>query len=123
METLVAVAILGFIGASVVGALSTNYRATSITDEKVNAASLASTYIEAIKSSSYNASYPNAGANITVPLQYNVVVTTECTNDADDAESFTENCTGTETFQRIIVTVYRDSGKEVLALCTARTKK
>ncbi len=41
MEVLVAVAILGFIGASVVAALSTNYRATRITDEKVTAASLA----------------------------------------------------------------------------------
>jgi len=123
METLVAVAILGFIGASVVGALSTNYRAARITDEKVTAASLASAYIETIKSSSYNSSYANAVANITVPLQYNVVITTDCTNDADDTESFTENCTGSETYQRIIVTVYRESGKEVLALCTARTKK
>lgn len=123
METLVAVAILGFIGASVVGALSTNYRSTRITDEKVTAASLASTYIEAIKSSSYNATYPKAESyNITVPNQYKVVSTTECTNDADVDESF-GTCTGNETFQRIIVTVYRESGKEVLAVCTARTKK
>ncbi|HUU08009.1 MAG TPA: prepilin-type N-terminal cleavage/methylation domain-containing protein [Dehalococcoidales bacterium] len=123
MEVLVAVAILGFIGASVVAALSTNYRATRITDEKVTAASLASDYIETIKSSSYNASYPEAESyNITVPIQYKVVSTTECTNDADDAESFS-TCTGNETYQRIIVTVYRESGKEVLAICTARTKK
>jgi Tfp pilus assembly protein PilV len=123
METLVAVGILGFIGASVVAALNTNYRSTLITDEKVTAASLASAYIESIKSSSYNATYATAESyNITVPDQYNVVATTECTNDADADESF-GSCTGTETFQRIIVTVYRESGKEVLAVCTARTKK
>jgi len=122
METLVAVAILGFIGASVVAALDTNYRATRITDEKVTAASLASTYIEAIKSSSYNATYLSAVENITVPNQYNVVVTTECTNDADDSESY-GSCTGTETFQRITVTVYREGGKEVLSVCTARTQR
>lgn len=123
METLVAVAILGFIGVSVVAALDTNYRATRITDEKVNAASLASAYIESIKSSAYNATYPTAESyNITVPNQYNVVATTECTNDADDSESY-GSCTGNETFQRIIVTVYREGGKEVLAVCTARTKK
>ena len=120
-EVMVAVGILGFIGAGVVLALDTNYRATRTLDEQVTATNLATAHIEAIRSLPYAATYPNASENITIPPQYSVVINTECSSDS---ETYVP-CTGSdnETFQLIKVCISREGGKPVLSICTYRTKR
>jgi len=121
LEVVVAVAILGLIGAGLLNALDTNAKATRTLDEKVTATNLASAHIEAIKALPYATSYPNAGDNITVPFQYSVDIDTECSSDGTTFGA----CTGSdnETFQKIIVRVSREGGKPVLSICTYRTKR
>jgi len=120
LEVVVAVGILGFIGAGVVTAIDTNYRATNTLDEQVTAANLATAHIEAMRNLPYAATYPDASENITIPSQYNVVMDTECSSDNIN---FYE-CTGSdnETFQLIKTIVSREGGP-VLSICTYRTKR
>ena len=120
LEVLVAVGILGFIGAGLAMALDTNYRATRTLDEKVTAVNLATAHIEAMRSLPYALTYPNASENITIPPQYSVVINTECSSDS---ETYVP-CTGSdnETFQLIEVCVSREGGP-VLRMCTYRTKR
>ena len=118
LEALVAVGILGFIGVTVVQALDTGYRSARTLDEKVTSRTLISSHMEAIKQLPYAANYPNASENITIPDQYSVIVSTECTND----DTTYQSCTGNETLQRIIVSVLRE-GRPVLRICTFRTPR
>jgi len=121
IEVVVAVGILGFIGTGVVMALNTNSRATGILDEQVTATNLATAHIEAIRSLPYAPNYPNASENITIPSQYSVVINTECSTDST---TFYE-CTGSdnETFQKIVVFVFREGEEPVFSMCTYRTKR
>ncbi len=118
-EVLVAVGILGFIGAGIVTALDTNYRATRILDEQVTATNLATAHIEAIRKLPYAASYPGAADNITIPTQYIVVIDTACSSDGTTFGP----CTGSdnETFQKIVVSISQ-GGKPVFSMCAFRTK-
>jgi len=118
LEILVAIGILGFIGVTVVQALDTGYRSARTLDEKVTARTLISSHMETIKQLPYAANYPNASENITIPKQYSVIVSTECTND----DTTYQPCTGNETLQRIIVSVLRE-GRPVLRICTFRTPR
>ena len=120
LEVVVAVGILGFIGAGVVTAIDTNYRATSTLDEQVTAANLATAHIEAMRSLPYAATYPNASESITIPSQYSVIIDTECSSDNINFHE----CTGSDndTFQLIEVCVSRE-GAPVLRICTYRTKR
>lgn len=123
IEVLVAVAILGVIGTSILGALETNYRANRTLDEKVTATNLATEHIEAIKQCPYNFTYPSDNCtldSIYIPSQYIVTVDTECSSDG---ETFVP-CTGSdnETFQKIIVRISRE-GYPVLSMCAYRTKR
>ena len=122
METVVAVAIVGAIAAGFLTALDMNFRATRSLDEKVTAANLATAYLEAIKASTYDASdpfYPDAVAGITIPIQYSVDIDVACSSDGTSFSA----CTGSETFQRITVTVSREEGKQILSVCTYRSKR
>jgi len=107
-EVLVAVGILGLIGAGLLTALNTNYRAARTLDEQVMAVNLATTHIETIRESDYAANYPDAEYN-----QYKSVAHTECSND----DITYQTCTGNETLQKITVIVSQD-GKPVLSMCT-----
>lgn len=120
LEVLIATVLLGVVGVSLLTALNTNARATRTLEEQVVGGNLAAEYLEAIKNSPYAATYPNAGENITVPFQYNVVIKTECSIDGTTFD----NCTGSanETLQKITTTVLRE-GRPVLALCTYRAKR
>ena len=120
IEVLVALAILGMIGVGLLSALGTSSRASGTLDEQVVATNLAVAHLEAIKESSYAATYPNAGDNITVPFQYYVVIDTECSTDGGTTFS---GCTGSgnETLQKITVTVSRE-GESVFTLSTYRNK-
>jgi type II secretory pathway pseudopilin PulG len=118
LEVLVAVGILGFIGVTIVQALDTGYRSARTLDEKVTARTLISAHMENIKQLPYSANYPSASENITIPQQYSVIVSTECTDD----DVTYQTCTGNETLQRIIVSVLRE-GRPVLRICTFRTPR
>jgi len=119
LEALVSVAILGLVGVGILTAMDTNFRAERTVDEQVTAKNLTTAYIEAIKALPFAVDYPTAGDNITVPPQYNVQVDIQCSNDAETYGA----CTGSETFQRIAISVYREGGNPVMRICTFRTDR
>ena len=118
IETLVALGLFAVIGAAVIAGMFTSHRTVGIVDEKTNARNLIIQHIEAIRLLPYAATYPNVGDNITVPNQYSVVIETECTDD----DITWQACTGSETLQRIFVSVYRE-GRFVMKVCTFRTQR
>jgi len=117
IEVLVAVAILGLIGAGLLTALDTNTRAARTLDEQVVAVNLATTHFEAIKAMPYANTYPSAGDSITIPPEYSVTIDTY---GSIDGEIWSTPCAG-ETLQKIIVSVLRE-GKPILSICTYRTE-
>ncbi len=123
LEALVAVLILGFIGAGVIMAIDTNARATRVLDEQVQATNLATGYFEAIRELTYEKIYPeysSAGENITIPAQYSVDIDVDYSSDGtiwDDTHT-----ADAQTLQRITVSVSREGGKPVLLMCTFRTE-
>jgi len=119
LEVLVAMGILGIIGAGLLTALNNNAKAVRTLDEQVEGGNLAVAYLEAIKELPYSDNYSSAGDNITVPMQYSVVIDVECSSDG----TIFEPCTGNETLQRITVRVSREGGKPVTSLCTMRTER
>ena len=119
LEVLVAVGILGFIGAGIITALNTNYKATGILDEQVTATNLATAYIENIKQLPYAASYPGASNNITIPSQYNVVIDVETSSDGTNF--YPPTGSDNETFQKIVVSISH-GGRPVFSICAFRTK-
>ena len=125
IEVLVAVGILGLIGAGLLAAIDTNSRAARTLDEQVVATNLATAYFEAIKAMPYTDTYPSAGDNITVPPQYNVDIDIDFTSDGDTADGITwvDTRTANETLQRIAIIVSREGGKPVLFMCTFKTKR
>jgi len=129
LETVIAVAILGAIGVSLLTALGTNARATRTLDEHVVATNLATAYIEAIKASSYAETYDDVVADITIPPQYIVNVGITFTSDGDTTDGITwvdEYLDGEgkeRTIQKLTVTVSREGGKPVLTICAFKTKR
>jgi len=120
IEALVAVAVLGLIGSSVLVTLNTNFRADQTLEDKVTATNLATAYLETIRKLTFDATYSNAGDNITIPSGYSVVIDTECSSDGINFGT----CTGSanETFQRVSVSVSREE-KSILTMCTYKTKR
>lgn len=125
LETLVAVAILSFVGASVVTAVGTNARAVGILDEQVTAMNIATGFFESIRQLNYdddeNNEYAAAGDNVTVPLQY--IVDVDVTYSDDGNIWVASDNRSTEKLQRITITVSRTGGKSVLSICTYRTDR
>ena len=122
IEIVIALSILGFIGAGFLAALNTNSKATSSLDERVLAANLVTAYFEAVKESSYDNTYPeysSVGDNITLPTQFSVTIDCDYSNDGGTtwADSYTD-----ETLQRITVFVSHQ-GKPVLSMCTYKAEK
>ena len=123
IEIVVAVGIIGFIGAGVVMALGTNSRANRILDEQVTAVNLATSYFEAIRQLPYNNGvdpYSSASANVTIPAQYSVVIDV---NYSYDGTTWVDTYSGVEKLQRITVSVSREGGKPVFSTCTYRTER
>ena len=118
-EVLIAVAILGVLGVAIMQGFYTSNRTVGIIDEQSTARILITEHIESIRQLPYAATYPPARDIIDVPDQYTVVVETECSND----DIIWQDCTGNETLQRIIVTVFREGGKPVMRICTFRTPR
>jgi len=126
IEMVVAVAILGLIGAGLLTALDTNARAVGILDEQVVAVNLATTHLEAIKAMPY---YTNVQdylndvtiQNITVPPQY--IVNVDLDFFTSDGDTWIDTYTDNETLQKIAVTVSRAGGKPILMICTYKAKR
>jgi prepilin-type N-terminal cleavage/methylation domain-containing protein len=124
VEALIAVAIIGVVGVVYIRAVDSNNRVTAQLDEQTVAKNLITGTIEAIRAVDYAADYDAVAASIPTPTQYELTVTTDCTDDADPATPppvYTD-CTGTETWQRIYVTASRE-GQAVLRICTYRTNR
>lgn len=117
-EVLVAVAILGVIGAGFITALDTNKRGNRVTDEQVTALNLATNYVEIIEQQTYTDNYTSAVGSITLPTQYDVDLEYEFT---DDGETWTDNATG-KTLQKVTIAVSRE-GRPVLSICTYKMKQ
>ncbi len=121
LEAVVAVAILGFIGAAIIMAVDTNSRATRTLDEQVEGVNLATAHLEAIRELSFSDgsdNYSSAKANIDIPSQYRVVISTEYSSNGEIFGPYTDNAT----LQRITVSVSRVGGKPVLSMCTYKYK-
>lgn len=104
IETLIAVAILGLIGAAFLSAVATGSKATGTLDEHVQAESLARSQLEDIKNALYDHTEPiEYPITVTLPPGYLLDITAEA-KDADN------------TIQEITVTVSRDNGKPVLQM-------
>ena len=116
IEVVVAVAILGLIGAGLLNALDTNAKATRQLDEKVVATNLATAYFEAIKASPYAETYDDVVAGITIPPQYVVDVGIQFSSDSYVEEGITYitwvdyNIDDPQTLQKIAITVSREGG-------------
>jgi len=121
LETLIAVAILGAIGVSLLTALDTNARATRTLDEHVVATNLATAYIEAIKASSYAETYDDVVADITIPLQY--IVNVNITFSSDGTTWVDYNSEDPQTLQKLAVTVSRDDDRHILTICAFKAKR
>ena len=132
LETLIAVAILGAIGVSLLTALDTNARATRTLDEHVVATNLATAYIEAIKAWEYQEDYPKDQPpldSIIIPPQYDINVNITFSSDGTTEDGITwvdEYLDGEgkeRTIQKLAVTVSREGGKPVLTICAFKTKR
>lgn len=123
-EVLVAVGILGLIGAGLLAALDTNARAARTLDEQVTATNLATTYFEAIKTMPYADTYPEPKDIITIPTQYKMNIKIDFSSDSypDDGITWVDTYTD-ETLQRITVTISREGGKPVLSMCAFKAKR
>ena len=117
LEALVAIGILGLIGVGMIAALDTNSRANRTLDEQVTAVSLATAHLEVLRELPYGDTedpYSSAGASISIPSQYDVVISTEWSSDGETFGPYIEDAT----LQRITVSVSREGGKPVLLMCT-----
>ncbi|MFC1911763.1 hypothetical protein ACFLXG_01205 [Chloroflexota bacterium] len=114
-EVLIAVALLGVVGVAIVEGLYTSNRNIGIIDEKSTARILITQHIESLRQMPYAANYTSVGDNITIPDQYTVVIEVEGSND----DVVWQTANGTETLQRIFVSVLRE-GRPVMRACTFR---
>ncbi len=132
IEVLVAAAILAVIGVVLLNALDTNAKATRTLDEQVVATNLATAYIEAIKAMPYYTdveTYLNDDTiqSITVPPQYNVDVDIQFSSDGNPNDGITwvdtYDTENPQTIQKITITVSREGGRHILAICAFKTKR
>ena len=127
LETLIAVAILGAIGVSLLTALNTNARATRTLDEHVVATNLATAYIEVIKALPPDdlqypwPTCPSPEDVITIPPQY--IVNVNITFSSDGTTWVDYNIEDPQTLQKLAVTVSREGGKPVLTICAFKAKR
>ncbi len=121
IEALIAVAIVGVIGVVYIRAVDSNNRVTAQLDEQTVAKNLITATIEAIRAVGWANDYDAVAAAIPTPTQYEITVTTDCTDTPTNDLSYV-NCTGVEKWQRIYVTASRE-GDATLRICTYRTQR
>ncbi len=119
IEVVLALGLLALIGVGILEAAQANTKASGIIDQQVTAQSLATNYIEAIKQSAFADNYAGATANITVPPQYNVAVTTFGT---DNDTVWVGPPSSNQSLQKIVITISQ-SGKQIFTMCTFRARR
>jgi len=112
-EVLVAVGILGFIGAGLAMAIDTNYRAVAVLDQKTTGMNLAITHVEFIREAEFALDYSSVVTSIVLPSQYESNIHLEY---SDDGEEWTEAYSN-QSVQRIIVSISQ-GGKPIYSMCT-----
>jgi type II secretory pathway pseudopilin PulG len=124
METLVAVGILGLIGTGILTAINTSTESAGRLDEDVVATNLATAYIEAIKAMPYASSYNVPHTEVSIPPQYDINLDIKFTSDGDTSDGITWVDSYTdEHIQKLTVTVSREGGEQVLAICAFKTRR
>jgi len=116
-EVLIAVGILGFIGAGLAMAIDTNYRAVAVLDQKTTGMNLAITHVEFIREAEFAQDYSNVVTSIVLPSQYESNIHLEY---SDDGDNWTE-ASANKTLQRIIVSISQ-GGSPVYSMCTYKWK-
>ncbi|MFQ5861051.1 MAG: hypothetical protein ACE5IG_05835 [Dehalococcoidia bacterium] len=106
LETIIALGILGIIGIVFIAALSTNSTTVRISDERLQADSLARSQLEILKSLPYDptAPYYESEPSVPVPPSYSLTLTVTLVDGDPD-------------LQELIVDVLRD-GQPVLTVST-----
>ena len=112
-EVVVAVAILGVIGVTLISAIDTNYRSVAVLDQKTTGMNLAITHIEFIREAEFAQDYSSVVASIVLPSQYESNIHLEY---SDDGEEWTE-VSSNQTLQRIIVSISQ-GGRPIYSMCT-----
>ena len=116
IEAVMAVGILGALGAGLLMALNTNSRAARTLDEQVTGINLATAYFEVIRQLHFSTTdnYSSAGDNIDIPPQYNVDIAVDYSVDGTTwVDTYSD-----QKLQRITIIVSRDGGKQVRSICT-----
>ncbi len=116
-EVLIAVGILGFIGAGLAMAIDTSYGSVAVLDQKTIGMNLAITHIEFIREAEFAQDYSSVVASIVLPSQYESNIHLEYSyNDEDWTEIYED-----QTLQRIIVSISQ-GGKPIYSMCTYKWK-
>ena len=113
IEALIAVAILGFIGVTLISAINTNYRSVAVIDQKTTGMNFAITHIEFIREAEFAQDYSSVVASIVLPSQYESNIHLEYSSNGDDWTETYDN----QTLQRIIVSISQ-GGKPIYSMCT-----
>ena len=113
IETLVAVAILGVIGVTLISAIDTNYRSVAVLDQKTTGMNLAITHVEFIREAEFAQDYSSVVASIVLPSQYESNINLEYSDNGDDWTETYDN----QTLQRIIVSISQ-GGRPIYSICT-----
>ncbi len=122
LEVLISVAIVGVIAVVYIRAVDSNTRATAELDEQTVGKNLITTTIEGIRKADWADEYQAIADAIPKPNQWQITVTTDCTNTPTDDLSYQDCSIGSPTWQRIYVTASRE-GETVLRICTYRTDR
>jgi len=116
-EVVVAVAILGVIGVTLISAIDTNYRSVAVLDQKTTGMNLAITHVEFIREAEFAQDYSSVVASIVLPSQYESNINLEYSNNGDNwTETYYD-----QTLQRIIVSISQ-GGKPIYSMCTYKWK-
>ena len=113
LEMLIAVAILGFIGVTLVSAIDTGYQSVGVLDKKTVGMNLAITHVEFIREAEYAQDYSSVVTSIVLPSQYERNIHLEY---SEDGEIWTETYSG-QTLQRINVFISQ-GGSLIYSMCT-----
>jgi len=117
IETIVAVAILGVIGVTMISAINSNYRSVGVQDKKLVGMNLAITHVEFIREAEFAQDYSSVVTSIVLPSQYERNIYLEY---SDDGENWTE-ISANQTLQRINISISQ-GGIPIYSMCTYKWK-
>ncbi len=119
IEVVLALGLLALIGGGMLAALQTNTKASGALVQEVVAQNLATGTLEAIEKLPFADDYASATANLTIPFQYSVNISTYGTNN--DTTWVGPPSSG-QTLQKIVVSISQGN-KLILSICEYRAKR